>query len=151
MILGDLPGPVATEGQAGEIQPLRVAVKFFDFGVKGRDGHAHDVGVGPVVMVVGVLRHDDDEGPSFRMGADGIGEADLGLVHAVGSAFAGAVQKEDHGPKLLRIPALRHVDLILVDGSVSNDGAIQKAGVLRAFCCVRGKGIEEERNQPEQC
>ena len=84
-----------------------------------------------MVMAVGYLRHDDDEGPTFRMSADGVGQTNLGLVHAVGAAFAGAVEEEDDGPGVMRIVLDGQVDDVAVAGAVENDDAVEEAGVLR--------------------
>ena len=134
----DLPGAVAAEREAGEVETLGVAVKLLDLGVEGSHGHGHDGRIGPVVMGVGILGHDDDEGPAFGMGADGVREADLGFVHTVGAALAGAMEEEDDGPGLMGVPAFGDVDLVLVGGAVHGDGAIEEAGVLRVSCGVGG-------------
>jgi hypothetical protein len=91
------------------------------------------------MVAEGDLGHDDDEGPALGMEADGLRKADLGLVHALGAAFAGAVEEEDEGPGLLAVPVFGEVDNVAMEDAVDFEGAIEEAGVLRARGGVSGQ------------
>jgi hypothetical protein len=64
------------------------------------------------------------------VGADGIGEADLRLVHAVGAALARAVEEEDDGPGAVRIVLPGQIDNVAVAGAVEEESAVEEPCVL---------------------
>ena len=102
------------------------------------------------MMIEGDLGHDDDEGPAVGMDANGLGKADLGFVHALRAALAGAMEEEDEGPGLFAVPVLRQIDDVAVEDAVDFERAIEEAGVLEAGGGVgrdSKKGSEKARRK----
>jgi len=82
---------------------------------------------------VRALRHHDHERPAFGMTADRLGEAELCLPHALGAAFAPAMQEEDDGPvfSVVAPPLVRQVDLETVRRPVEHNAPVQETCILR--------------------
>ena len=146
-IAGDLPDAVTAERQAGEVSARGIGVELAGLGGEGVHGHGHHVRIGPAMAVEGDLGHDDDGGPAFGVDTNGGGQADLGLVHALGAALARAVEEENDGQVLVLIPAQRQVDLVAVGDAVEHDGAIEKArspgGAARKRRAGRGEAAPQ--------
>ena len=115
-----------------------------------RSRHLHHVGIGPVVMTERDLGHDDDERPALGMEANGLGQTDLCLVHALRAALSAAVQEEDDGPGAVFGPVFRKVNLVFVDVSVDGDMAVEKAGVDMARSGVRGECREQGEDENDE-
>ena len=138
----DFPRAIAAERETGEVDVLAVAMELLDFSIERGDGHGHHVGIGPVMMAEGDLGHDDDEGPAVGMDANGLGKADLGFVHALRAALAGAMEEEDDRPGLFAVPVFRQIDDVAVEDAVDFERAIEEAGVLEA-----GGGVGRENKK----
>ncbi len=142
---GDAPGAVAAHGKSGEVSVLWIALEFLGSGSERGERHFfHFRRTPPVVLQA--LRKNDDGREAGAVEADSGGNADLRLEQAVGAAFAGAVKKQNDGPRFFRGPVFREVHLVFVAGGVQREGAVEETG----FRFAGGGGNGNERRKSQQ-
>ena len=80
-------------------------------------------------------------------------EADLGLPHALGTALAAAVKKQNHRPfsAVVAAPVLRQVDLEAVGDAMQFDAAIEEARFLWRSGVTLAQGSDCRGGQQGPC